>query len=152
MNLTGMISDKYILTGVSNDTCPTRIMLSVIEGKWKMLLLYHLFNGSKRAGEFERLIPDAKRQVLSQHLRELEQDGLIRKQIYPQVPLKVEYHLTTVGESLEPVFRLMYEWGLQYASRPIRPLGHNPFTTTCIERPGATTNSLDDQTANPPLT
>jgi DNA-binding HxlR family transcriptional regulator len=128
-----MTSEKYILTGVNNDTCPTRIMLSAIEGKWKMLLLYHLFNGSQRAGEFERLIPDAKRQVLSQHLKELEANGLVRKEIYPQLPPKVEYHLTDLGASLEPIFRQMYEWGNLYAQQINAERGQTVFETRCIE-------------------
>ena len=85
-----MEQEKYVLTGVNNDTCPTRIMLSAIEGKWKMLLIYHLFNGCQRPGELERLLPDAWRQILMQQLKELESGGLVRKKIYAQVPQKVE--------------------------------------------------------------
>ena len=129
----GMPTEKYILTGVNNDTCPTRIMLSAIAGKWKMLILYHLFNGSQRAGEFERLIPDAKRQVLSQHLKELEDDGLVRKEIFPQLPPKVEYHLTEMGISLEPIFRQMYEWGTAYTQYINADRGHPTFENKCYE-------------------
>lgn len=133
MLLTIMSVGKYLLTGVSNDTCPTRIMLSAIEGKWKMLLLYHLFNGSQRAGKFERLIPDAKRQVLSQHLKELEADGLVRKETFPQLPPKVNYHLTELGASLEPVFRQMYDWGTTYARQINAERGQGVFETNCVE-------------------
>ena len=85
-----MEQEKYVLTGVSNDTCPTRIMLVALAGKWKMLLIYHLFNGRQPPDELERLLPDTQRQVLIQQLKELKSDGLIRKKIYAQVPPKVE--------------------------------------------------------------
>lgn len=110
-----MESKKYVLNGVRNETCPTRIMLSAIEGKWKMLLIYHLFNGRKRPGELEKLISDAKRQVLMQHLKELETDGLVGKEVFAEVPLRVEYFLTPRGAELEPVFRMMYNWGQVHA-------------------------------------
>lgn len=138
-----MHPERYSLTGVNNETCPTRIMLSAISGKWKMLILYHLFNGSQRAGEFERLIPDAKRQVLSQHLKELEDDGLVRKEIFPQIPPRVDYHLTDMGRSLEPVFRQMYDWGAQYAQQILADRGLNAFENRCLEHPqGSTLSSV----------
>ena len=99
-----MEQEKYVLTGVSNDTYPSSIMLAALASKWKTLLIYHLFNGCQRPGELERLLPDAQRQVLMQQLKELESDGLVRKKIYAQVPPKVEYSLTDMGASLEPIF------------------------------------------------
>ena len=126
-----MEQEKYVLTGVSNDTCPTRIMLSAIEGKWKMLLIYHLFNGCHRPGELERLISDAKRQVLMQQLKELETDGLVRKETYAQVPPKVEYYLTDMGASLEPIFRQMYKWGHTYAPQIRANQGNTAFESNC---------------------
>ena len=128
-----MEQEKYVLTGVNNDTCPTRIMLSAIEGKWKMLLIYHLFNGCQRPGDLERLLPDARRQVLMQQLKELESDGLIRKKIYAQVPPKVEYYLTDMGTSLEPMFRQMYAWGHAHAPQIRANQGSPVFESNCQE-------------------
>ncbi len=128
-----MEQEKYVLTGVSNDTCPTRIMLAALAGKWKMLLIYHLFNGRQRPGELERLLPEARRQVLMQQLKELESDGLICKKIYAQVPPKVEYSLTEMGASLEPIFRQMYAWGLTNASQIRANQGRPAFESNCHE-------------------
>ena len=128
-----MEQGKYVLTGVSNDTCPTRIMLSAIEGKWTMLLIYHLFNGCHRPSELERLISDAKRQVLMQQLKKLETDGLVRKEIYAQVPPKVEYYLTDMGASLEPIFRQMYEWGHTHAPQIRANQGSSAYESNCHE-------------------
>jgi DNA-binding HxlR family transcriptional regulator len=112
-----MGANKYNLEGVGNDNCPTRLILSLLEGKWKILILYHLFNGEKRPSELERHIPDASRQVLTSQLRELETDGLIEKTIYAQVPPRVEYTLTPFGQRLEPLLDLLFELGQQHAQQ-----------------------------------
>ncbi len=114
-----MVPRKYVLDGISNDNCPTRLILSLLEGKWKILILYHLFNGEKRPSELERNISDASRQVLTSQLRELETDGLIEKTIYAEVPPRVEYSLTPFGWRLEPLLDLLFELGHEHA-RQIR--------------------------------
>jgi DNA-binding HxlR family transcriptional regulator len=111
---------KYNLDGVSNDNCPTRLILSLLEGKWKIMILYHLFNGEKRPGELERSLSGASRQVLTSQLRELETDGLIERTIFAQVPPRVEYSLTPFGRRLEPLLDLLFELGHEYAGQ-IRP-------------------------------
>jgi len=114
-----MVPKKYNLEGVGNDNCPTRLILSLLEGKWKILILYHLFNGEKRPGTLERHIPEASRQVLTSQLREMEMDGLIEKTVYAQVPPRVEYSLTPFGRRLEPLLDLLFELGHEHA-RQIR--------------------------------
>ena len=82
-----------------------------VGGKWKFWILYHLFSGTKRFGELQRLLPQASRQILTIQLRELEQVGLLsRKASMQQGSLKVEYSLTELGWNIEPLFRQMHAW------------------------------------------
>jgi DNA-binding HxlR family transcriptional regulator len=98
----------------ANPGCPVETTLEVLSGKWKANILFQLQSGSKRFGELRRLIPKATQQMLTAHLRELERSGVIRREIYAQVPPKVEYSLTPLGRGLERVFDEMYAWGLHY--------------------------------------
>jgi DNA-binding HxlR family transcriptional regulator len=89
-----------------------------VGGKWKFWILYHLFSGTKRFGELQRLLPQASRQMLTIQLRELEQVGLIyRKASMQQGMPKVEYSLTELGWSVEPLFRQMYAWWEWYSEQ-----------------------------------
>jgi DNA-binding HxlR family transcriptional regulator len=98
-------------------SCPVEVTIGVIGGKWKSVILYHLIKGRViRFGEFRKLLPKVTAQMLTAQLRELEDDGVIRRKIYTQVPPKVEYSLTTFGESLAPIIRAMTNWGESYAS------------------------------------
>ena len=85
--------------------------LKVIGGKWKPIILHYLSEAPRRSGELRRLIPQASGKMLTQQLRELEADKIIRRKIYRQVPPKVEYILTPLGESLRPVMIAMCAWG-----------------------------------------
>lgn len=85
--------------------------LKVIGGKWKALLLWKICDGKVRFNELRRLIPDASQKMLSQHLKELERDRLIHREVFPETPPRVEYSLTEYGRSLEPVFAALGEWG-----------------------------------------
>lgn len=98
-----------------NGRCPVEFTLDVIGGKWKPLILYRLMSGTKRFGELQRLIPDVTRRMLTQHLRELEADGIVHREVYKQVPPKVEYSLTEKGRSLEPILNMMLVWGQEHA-------------------------------------
>src|SRR5437660_3177283 len=82
--------------------CSVEAAMDVIGGKWKGLVLYHLLSGTKRFNELNRLIPSASIRMLTLQLRELEEDGVINRKVYPQVPPKVEYSLTDFGKELEP--------------------------------------------------
>lgn len=88
-----------------------------VGGKWMFWIMYHLLSGTKRFGELQRLIPQASRQMLTLQLRELEQMGAIRRQIYVQVPPKVEYSLTDLGWNSEPILRQLDAWGTWYCAQ-----------------------------------
>jgi DNA-binding HxlR family transcriptional regulator len=95
--------------------CEKELTLSVIGGKWKMLILWHLGKeGTKRFNELKSLIPGITQKMLVNQLRELEEDLIIHREVYPVVPPKVEYSLTEKGESLMPILESMYEWGKNY--------------------------------------
>lgn len=94
-----------------NAGCPVAATLQLIGGKYKALLLWHLSGSILRFGQLRRLVPEATPKMLTQQLRELEQDGLISRQVYAVVPPRVEYSLTERGQSLFPILQAMYEWG-----------------------------------------
>jgi DNA-binding HxlR family transcriptional regulator len=91
--------------------CGVQTTLSVIEGHWKLPILFRLLGGTRRFGELRKHLPAATQRMLTLHLRELERDGLIHREVYREIPPKVEYSLTDLGRSLEPLLRLMSEWG-----------------------------------------
>lgn len=91
--------------------CPAGIVS--VGGRLKLQICYHLLSGTRRFGELQRLIPDASRQMLTMQLRDLEQMGLLHRQVYAQMPPKVEYSLTEQGWSLEPMLRQFNAWGEQ---------------------------------------
>lgn len=97
--------------------CPVDVTLATIGGKWKPLIVYYLLSGTKRFGELRRLIPGATQQMLTTQLRELEQAEVLHRQVYAQVPPKVEYSLTELGRTLEPVLFQMAAWGEWYCER-----------------------------------
>jgi DNA-binding HxlR family transcriptional regulator len=95
--------------------CEKELTLSVIGGKWKMLILWHLGKeGTKRFGELKALMPGITQRMLVNQLRELEEDLIVHREVYPVVPPKVEYSLTEQGKSLMPILDAMYEWGKNY--------------------------------------
>jgi DNA-binding HxlR family transcriptional regulator len=91
--------------------CGLDVLGEVLYGKWKIRLLYFINQGHKRPGELQRQIPDASRRVLNMQLNELEAHELITKKIFPQLPPKVEYSLTSMGESLMPLINALGQWG-----------------------------------------
>lgn len=97
--------------------CPIEATLGLIGGKWKALILDHLTSGAMRFGELQRAMPKITPKVLTQQLRELEDDDLIRRHIYPVVPPKVEYELTDFGKSVLPILDAMCAWGRTYLDR-----------------------------------
>ena len=100
-----------------HDYCATEMALEIIGGKWKLVILRNLFDGTKRFGELKRAMPNVTQRMLTRQLRELEEDGLVRRKVYTQVPPKVEYSLTETGESLESIVRQIDEWGDWYLGR-----------------------------------
>lgn len=97
--------------------CPMETTLRVAGGKWKPFILWYLYDGGTlRYSELRRAIPGVTEKMLTQHLRELERDRLVHREVYAQVPPKVEYSLTGHGRSIGAVLIAMYEWGTAYNS------------------------------------
>ena len=94
---------------------PAERALKVISGRWKAIVLYHLFDGPKRLSELNRLMPGASQKVLIQQLREMVEHGLVHREIFRQVPPRVDYTATKLGLSLEPVLLSLCEWGRRHA-------------------------------------
>jgi len=94
--------------------CPVEVTLDAIGGKYKGMILYHLLDGTKRFGELRKLMPAVTQRTMTLQLRELESVGVLHREVYPVVPPKVEYSLTDLGRSLEPILRLMQQWGAKH--------------------------------------
>lgn len=97
--------------------CPVEACLDLIGGKWKGVILFHLLGGTKRFNELRRLLPKVTQRMLTRQLRELERDEIVVRTIYPEVPPRVEYSLSEMGKTLEPVVQLLQRWGSEYMSR-----------------------------------
>jgi DNA-binding HxlR family transcriptional regulator len=102
---------------MDHQNCPVKLTASIIGGKWKPALLFYLEGRTRRFCELQRLIPGLTKKMLTQHLRELERDGIIRRKVYAEVPPRVEYSLTRHGESLKPILKLMSAWGTRHRAR-----------------------------------
>lgn len=100
-----------------NFGCPVEACLEVIGGKWKGVILFHLPGGTKRFNELLRLVPGVTQRMLTRQLRELEDDRIIERKVYAQVPPKVEYSLTDFGRTLEPLLRGLQGWGAAYLEK-----------------------------------
>ena len=96
---------------MKHQECPVTRTLEVMGGKWKPILLFYLAEQSRRSGELARLIPHASTKMLTQQLRELEKDRIIHREVYREVPPRVEYSLTALGKSLRPIMDAMCAWG-----------------------------------------
>ena len=99
---------------VKTFSCPVEATISLIGGKYKSIILWHLVGKTLRFSELSRLVTSATPKMLTQQLRELENDGLIHRVVYPVVPPKVEYSLTDFGKSLYPILDAMCSWGTDY--------------------------------------
>ena len=96
-------------------SCPMLATLNVVGGKWKPIILHILCSGTMRFGELKRYITPITQKMLTQQLRELEGDGIIRRKVYAEVPPKVEYSLTDKGRTLRPILDDLYKWGQENA-------------------------------------
>jgi len=94
--------------------CTVEATLDVIGGKWKPLILWHLGDSVLRFSELQRGLPGVNAKMLTKQLRELEEDGVIRRTVYPEVPPRVEYTITEFGKTLIPILQALCAWGAQY--------------------------------------
>lgn len=97
--------------------CPIEITFALISGKWKLLIIRELLGGGKRFGMLLKTIGPISAKILTQQLREMENDGLIERKVYSEIPPKVEYSLTTLGQSLLPIMVAMRTWGLNATAK-----------------------------------
>ena len=94
--------------------CPVETTLSLIGDKWKVLILRDLITGTKRFGELKKSIGTVSQKVLTAQLRNMEENGLVHREVYAEVPPRVEYSLTELGQSLKPILDAMQNWGEEY--------------------------------------
>ena len=94
--------------------CPVETTLTLIGDKWKVLILRDLLTGTKRFGELKKSIGNVSQKVLTAQLRSMEENGLLTRTVYAEVPPRVEYTLTDLGESLKPILDAMWNWGEEY--------------------------------------
>lgn len=97
--------------------CPVETTLSLIGDKWKVLILRDLLTGTKRFGELKKSIGSVSQKVLTAQLRDMEEKGLVSRHVYAEVPPRVEYSLTDLGKSLEPILNAMKTWGEGYQAQ-----------------------------------
>ncbi len=110
------MTEEHVLLD-SKYSCPVEATIDVIGGKWKTLIIHHLLEGTKRFGALKRLIPKVTQRMLTSQLRELEKHGIVHRKVYAEVPPKVEYSLTELGRTLEPILWVMHDWGKSFIER-----------------------------------
>lgn len=98
-------------------SCPVEYTASIISNKWKVLILRDLIEGTKRYNELNRSVVGISAKVLTQNLKDLEADGIVKRTVYPVVPPKVEYSLTEKGQELKGVLDMMKEFGMKYKGK-----------------------------------
>ncbi|MGZ3884622.1 MAG: winged helix-turn-helix transcriptional regulator [Bacteroidia bacterium] len=108
--------------------CSLDITMDFIGGKWKTVVLWYLRNTTMRFGELRKQIPDITEKMLSLQLKSLEEDGLVKREVFPEVPLRVEYSLTEFGKTLVPVLEAVAKWG--------RTLGEKEGRLEEVKKPG----------------
>jgi len=94
--------------------CPMDVGLNILSGKWTLRILWHLSKGPVRFNELQRLLGTITTKTLSQQLRQLEEQQIILRTVYPETPPKVEYSLTEVGKTIQPILKELCEWGTNY--------------------------------------
>lgn len=97
--------------------CPVETTLTLISNKWKVLIIRDLLPGTKRFGELKKSIGSVSQKVLTSQLRQMEESGLLTRTVYPEVPPRVEYTLTELGQSLRPVLDALKNWGEEYKAK-----------------------------------
>lgn len=118
--------------------CPVETTLGLISNRWKVLILRDLFTGTKRFGELKKSLDGISQKVLTANLRDMEKDGLLTRKAYAEVPPRVEYTLTDMGESLRPILAAMFDWGMAYKTQNGSPANER------VEELGKTLRSVAD--------
>ena len=98
------------------EKCDFELTMDLIGGKWKGIIIYHLFKGPQRFSELRRLLPEITQRMLTLQLRELEKSKIVSRKVFGEVPARVEYSLTMIGNHLESAFAKINEWGKRYKS------------------------------------
>ena len=114
--------------------CPIEATLDLIDGKWKAIILFHLLDRTIRFNEMKRRLSKITQRMLTRQLRELEAVGLIKRTVFAEVPLRVEYALTPHGRTLEPVIRALWVWGDAHKTR-LRLAANQPLAVEGFARP-----------------
>jgi len=109
-----------------NPGCSVEAAIGLIDGKWKSIVLWHLLGGTMRFNEIRRTMLNCTPRMLTNQLRELEEDGLIVRKVYAQVPPKVEYSLSELGRTMEPILSALKGWGDANIGLYGKPDGHDP--------------------------
>jgi DNA-binding HxlR family transcriptional regulator len=110
--------------------CPLTAALNAIGGKWSLICLYWLASGTRRFNELRRLMPDISHKVLAATLRSLEQERLICRTVYPEVPARVEYYISSHGETVRPIIEAVRAWGHEHLDRKQLEPGTKTISTT----------------------
>lgn len=97
--------------------CPVETTISLIGGKWKLLIMRNLLSRAWRFNELKKDLKGISQNVLTYNLRSMEKDGIIIRKIYPEIPPKVEYGLTKLGKSMKPIIKSMEKWGVEYKNK-----------------------------------
>ena len=97
--------------------CPVETALMMMGDRWKILIVRNLLTGTKRFGELRKGLNGISQKVLTDHLRIMEENGLVNRKVYAEVPPKVEYSLTPLGETLKPIHDALWEWGEQFQKK-----------------------------------
>ena len=115
---------------IEPELCKVENALEIIVGKWKPIILLHLLkNGTMRFSELKRSVPNITQKMLTKNLRELEEEYIIDRVVYPQVPPKVEYSITEYGKELEPILNAMHEWGTKHQLHKTEKKSHGDRST-----------------------
>ncbi|MEO1652206.1 MAG: helix-turn-helix domain-containing protein [Bacteroidota bacterium] len=103
-----------------NMDCPVSFCMQMIGGKWKPVIIFLIRKGCNRFGKLQKAIDGISKQMLTKQLRELEEDGILNRKIYPEIPPRVEYSISEFGQSLFPIIDQMSEWGLTHMPKETR--------------------------------
>jgi DNA-binding HxlR family transcriptional regulator len=111
------MEETHMLKRYKLPVCPVETTLTLMGDRWKILIVRDLLIGTKRFGELKKSLDGISQKVLTQHLRIMEENGLVHRKVYAEVPPRVEYSLTDLGRSLQPVHDAMWRWGEEYKAK-----------------------------------